>query len=87
MTETKLLQDRAAKARRLALRASGANRMRRSERLLKRADELERAAGEANAAEAAAPTTVHPFIGTAPEGDTGAAAAPIDHDDTSDPKA
>jgi hypothetical protein len=85
MTRMKLLQDRAAKARRLALRASGANRTRRSERLLERAGELEREAGEAKAAEAAEPVTVHPFIGSAPEAGIGVAAAPLGRDDD-DPK-
>jgi hypothetical protein len=80
MTDAKLLRDRAAKARRLALRASGAHRLRRSERLLARAAALEKAAGDAEAEDAAAPTTVHPFIGSAPETGTSGAAAPIEDD-------
>ena len=76
--ETKTLTDKAAKSRRLALRANAAKRTKRTGKLLGMAEEFDREAAGAQAAEPIDDRPVHPFVGTAPAAGSAASEAPLD---------
>jgi hypothetical protein len=75
--EERQLRERAARCRRLALRASRTSKPALSDRLLRRADELERLGGAAERREPSA-APVHPFLGRAPGGGAAEGAATLD---------
>ena len=77
--EARQLRESAARCRRLALRASRRRKAGLSDRLLRRADELDELAGATDPPEPSA-APVHPFLGRAPSGGEAQGAATLDDD-------
>ena len=76
--EARQLQEKAARCRRLALRASRTSKAGLSDRLLRRAAELDRLAGAAERPDPGSDGPVHPFLGRAPGGGAAGGAATLD---------
>jgi hypothetical protein len=75
--EERRLREKAARCRRLALRASRTGKIELSDRLLRRADELDRLAGATGHPEPSV-APVHPFLGRAQSGGDAQGAATLD---------